>query len=52
MGLLDNDREYTPRYSRKKYRKRYTEEENLSALNNLDREEVTDDFSDSPHLDT
>lgn len=31
--------------------KRATFEENMSALNNLDRKEVTEDFSDSPYLD-
>ena len=32
-------------------RKCVTFEENMGALNNLDRPEVTEDFSDSPHLD-
>lgn len=57
MSLLD-DTGYTPRFTPGKSKKRYTaenefksEEEKLSELNNMGREEVTEDYSDSPHAD-
>lgn len=51
MGYLDTPPEpyKFPTYNAKKFRK--TEEgENLEALNNDGREEVKEDFSDSPFL--
>lgn len=54
MGLLDD---VPPRYTPptgKRYRSphdKLSEEERLSELNNLERGEVTEDYSDSPHAD-
>lgn len=58
MGLLDDDG-YKPRYtpptgSKRVYRSehdRQSEEQKLSELNNMDREEATEDFGDSPFAD-
>lgn len=56
MGLLDDDN-YTPRFTPKKKTGRFhnespLEQENRDAeLNNLNRDEVTEDFGDSPHAD-
>lgn len=47
------DFDQVPRlYKPPKYSRKYAdiEEARLSDLNNLDRKEVTEDFSDSPHL--
>ena len=53
MGLLDfNEKEIT-RYKPPHYRSSLgidQEEKTLSELNNLGRDEVAEDFSDSPHL--
>lgn len=53
MGLLDFDEHYTPRYRppRANKEERLSEEQNLSELNNLGHEKVTEDFSDSPFAD-
>lgn len=56
MGLLDNDPapRYQPPSQGKRYRSehdRLSEEQKLSELNNMDRGEVTEDYSDSPHAD-
>ena len=52
MGLLD-DNNYTPRFKPKqrKYKDTLTEEERMSELNNTDRPELTEDFSDSKFAD-
>tara|TARA_R100001086_G_scaffold170822_2_gene93338 strand:- start:953 stop:1132 length:180 start_codon:yes stop_codon:yes gene_type:complete len=53
MGLLDDD--YVPPFKPKerRYRKQtaLSQESRDSELNNLEREEVTEDFSDSPFAD-
>jgi len=51
MELLNDDSNPKPRFTPKTRYKSPTEEERLSELNNLDRDEVTEDFSDSPFLD-
>lgn len=53
MGLLDD---FKPRFQPKPktYRSPHdtqTDEQRLSELNNMDRSEVTEDYSDSPHAD-
>ena len=53
MGLLDFDESKITRYKPPAYRQSLgaeQEEKTLGDLNNLDRSEVTKDFSDSPHL--
>jgi hypothetical protein len=53
MGLLDDVNPlYTPPFSRK-FRKEtaLSQEERDSDLNNFDRDEMREDFTDSPHLD-
>lgn len=55
MGLLDDD--YTPRFQPKDRTGHHrrssddTQQDRDEELNNLGREEVTEDFSDSPHAD-
>jgi hypothetical protein len=57
MSLLDFDDTYVPPYQSKKKTGRYFNESILmqeardAELNNLDRTEVTEDFSDSPFSD-
>lgn len=51
MGLLD---EVKPPFTPKVYtdrRARMTEEQRLEELNNMGRDEVTEDFEDSPFAD-
>jgi hypothetical protein len=55
MGLIDDDfvqpfipRKASGRYSRESVE---TQEERDKELNNLDLDELSKDFSDSPHLD-
>lgn len=56
MGLLDDDN-YTPRYIPPKKTGRFSresaeaQEARDTELNNMDREEVTEDFGDSPFSD-
>lgn len=51
MGLLDDVKPpYVPPVYRDR-RSRMTEEQRLAELNNLDRDEVTEDFEDSPFAD-
>ena len=54
MGLLDFDDTYVPPFTPKEGRKAVkqtalSQESRDSELNNLDHDEVTEDFSDSPH---
>lgn len=48
-GLLDFDESYQPVFAPKK--KLYTPGDNFEALQNLDRPEVTEDFTDSKFAD-
>lgn len=52
MSILDFDDTYKPPFNPRRPRKAEpTEEERLAELNNLGRDEIRGDFSDSPHLD-